>query len=236
MSRYGKVNHGCKVCRDAGKCKEEWMSHDTTNGSGLVICLTLLNQECRYCGDLGHTPKYCVKAAKDKADRERDAAKFKAFQERQQRIKSFNSKSSVKSKEQPKAQTGRFAMLCDDSDDESPRKAPSPKKKQSKTKVTVSDDESEFPALPSNTNIAMWPEHAPETLRGKPMAWNDMITMARGVMDGYVTPELSGLFDLKRDAKGLSERETKAAIHRQECFKGLNGKGWADLDSDDDDW
>jgi hypothetical protein len=82
----------------------------------------------------------------------------------------------------------------------------------------------------------MWPEHAPETLRGKPMAWNDMITMARGVMDGYVTPELSGLFDLKRDAKGLSERETKAAIHRQECFKGLNGKGWADLDSDDDDW
>jgi hypothetical protein len=50
---------------------------------------------------------------------------------------------------------------------------------------------------------------------------------------------MSGLCQLKSESKELSAREKAAAIHRQECFKGLNGKGWADLDSDDDedeDW
>jgi hypothetical protein len=46
---------------------------------------------------------------------------------------------------------------------------------------------------------------------------------------------MSGLCEFKSESKELSAREKAAAIHRQECFKGLNGKGWADLDSDDED-
>ena len=224
MSRVNKVSRHCNVCFQAGKCKEEYGSHWTSE-NGRIICLTLLNQACRHCGDLGHTPKYCQKLAKEKAD----GAKYAHFVGRQERIRTYKETSKKPSASVVPA-TSRFAILMDD--DEETESSGSPRRTQKKAPAVVE----EFPQLPSKSNVAIWPEHAPETLRGKPMAWTDMITMARGVMDGYVAPEMSGLFDLKRESKEMSQREKAAVIHRQECFKGLNGKGWADLDSDDEDW
>jgi hypothetical protein len=217
----------CKVCKDAGKSAEQYSSHWPKDNAGRVICITLLNQSCRYCEESGHTVKYCPKLAKDK----KNDAKFSHFVDRKERIRVYEEKSTGKKHSVVAPAVGRFALLMDDNEsDDSPSREPrSPKRTEKKAPVE------EFPALPGNA--AIWPEHAPAPLRGKPMAWSDMITMARGVMDGYVTPEMSGLFDLKREPKEMSAREKAAAIHRQECFKGLNGKGWADLDdSDDEDW
>ena len=57
----------CPVCKSSGKSKEVYTSHfvkDKPNGE--VVCPTLLNQECNYCHEKGHTPKHCPKlAAKD---------------------------------------------------------------------------------------------------------------------------------------------------------------------------
>jgi len=48
----------CKVCFDAGKSDQEYMSHYVKSGLKLV-CPTLLNQACLTCGERGHTSGYC---------------------------------------------------------------------------------------------------------------------------------------------------------------------------------
>ena len=52
----------CTVCHAAGKSMEEYTSHYVKNQPGphgVVVCPTLLSQECRYCHERGHTPKFC---------------------------------------------------------------------------------------------------------------------------------------------------------------------------------
>jgi hypothetical protein len=52
------MNKCCKVCKDAGKNASVYETH-WVRERGVVVCPTLLSQECRYCGKNGHTPKYC---------------------------------------------------------------------------------------------------------------------------------------------------------------------------------
>ena len=59
MSIQNNVQPNCKVCRDAGKSEEEYLSHWVRSKSGKVTCPTLLSQNCRNCGKNGHTIKYC---------------------------------------------------------------------------------------------------------------------------------------------------------------------------------
>ena len=57
-----KATAYCKVCHDAGRPKSEYTSHfvkDKKGPGGKVVCPLLLNQECRYCHQKGHTPKEC---------------------------------------------------------------------------------------------------------------------------------------------------------------------------------
>jgi hypothetical protein len=49
----------CKVCKDSGKTEPEYTSHFVKDKSGEVRCPTLLNQECKYCKQTGHTVKFC---------------------------------------------------------------------------------------------------------------------------------------------------------------------------------
>ena len=52
----------CPCCKSAGKSKEEYTSHfvkDQPGPHGVVVCPTLLSQECKYCHVKGHTPKFC---------------------------------------------------------------------------------------------------------------------------------------------------------------------------------
>jgi hypothetical protein len=66
----------CKVCFDAGKPESEYTSHwvrslPDRNGKSTVTCPTLLNTECRYCYQSGHTIKFCKVLEKQNKDRER---------------------------------------------------------------------------------------------------------------------------------------------------------------------
>ena len=57
-----KTSAYCKVCHDAGRPRHEYTSHfvkDKKGPDGKVVCPLLLNQECRYCHEKGHTPKQC---------------------------------------------------------------------------------------------------------------------------------------------------------------------------------
>ena len=57
-----KATAYCKVCKDAGRPLSEYTSHfvkDKKGPDGKVVCPLLLNQECRYCHEKGHTPKEC---------------------------------------------------------------------------------------------------------------------------------------------------------------------------------
>jgi hypothetical protein len=120
----------CKVCHDAGKSEKEYTSHYVRSApgpEGKVVCPTLLSQECGYCGDCGHTPKFCPtlaaqKAAEQKAQKQ--VAKKAALEKRE---------AAPKPAAQAKKPTNAniFAALDSDSDTET-----QPKKQVSKAKTT----------------------------------------------------------------------------------------------------
>jgi hypothetical protein len=52
----------CKVCFDTGKPESVYTSHyvrDVPGESGVVVCPTLLDIQCRYCKKRGHTTSKC---------------------------------------------------------------------------------------------------------------------------------------------------------------------------------
>lgn len=62
-----KIVMKCKVCADAKKPEKVVTSHFTKNKNGVVVCPTLLEQECRYCHKKGHTVKFCKMLEKNNA-------------------------------------------------------------------------------------------------------------------------------------------------------------------------
>ena len=100
----------CKVCHDAGKPESEYTSHfvkSAPSADGVVVCPTLLSQQCGYCHTAGHTVSYC-----------------KLLKQHQKAKEHFNRKSEFletqtkTAVEQPKKNTSAFAALAEDSDDE----------------------------------------------------------------------------------------------------------------------
>jgi hypothetical protein len=65
------MSYKCKVCYDAGKPAAVYNSHYVKSfDRSKVTCPTILSIKCRYCGETGHTLKYCVKLAeKEKASK-----------------------------------------------------------------------------------------------------------------------------------------------------------------------
>lgn len=95
----------CKVCFDAGKPESEYTSHwvrtlPDRNGKSTVTCPTLLNTECRYCSQSGHTTKFCKVLEKHNKERE------------------YAAKVGIKkvAKKTPRPVANAFALLCEDSD------------------------------------------------------------------------------------------------------------------------
>lgn len=98
----------CKVCFDAGKPESEYTSHwvrtlPDRNGKTSVTCPTLLNTECRFCYQTGHTTKFCKVLEKQNKDRERAA---KAPEKPKKEVKKVSK------------QANTFASLCDDTESE----------------------------------------------------------------------------------------------------------------------
>jgi hypothetical protein len=103
----------CKVCHDAGKPESEYTSHyvrslPDRNGNTMVTCPTLLCTECRYCGNYGHTAKFCPIMAANK-------------NQYKNQYKNQNQNQNYKQREMPKKTiaASSFAVLVDsDSEDE----------------------------------------------------------------------------------------------------------------------
>ena len=236
----------CKVCMDAGKSAQEYGSHWPKDKDGVTVCPTLLSQECRYCEEMGHTVKYCQLLARNNAD----AAKRLALMARQERTRAHQEAQVKKPVAVPMASTGRFAMLMDDdsSDELPPSPCRSPRRGPKKTLVAPSLKE-EFPSLggswrkssvapevakTSFMEMAVKPKEVAlaekqtreEERLGKAIA-TGMVIIDRGSQGVVMTPP-------PKTAKQL-EMEREKAVHRMDCFNGRNGKGWADMDSDDED-
>jgi len=108
----------CKVCHDAGKPESDYTSHHVRSlpdrqGNTKVTCPTLLNTECRYCYELGHTAKFCPAIASRKKTEDR------VQREEERRV--IQQKAPVAMK--PKAITNAYAALYESDDEAAPAPA-----------------------------------------------------------------------------------------------------------------
>lgn len=101
----------CKVCRDAGKSSSVFNSHFTKDRQGNTICPTLLNQECRWCREKGHTVKYCQKLAEKNA---REQVKEKEQERPSHQVHDRRVQQKKQEKQENPQNHGRFALLMDD--------------------------------------------------------------------------------------------------------------------------
>jgi hypothetical protein len=245
FSRVNKVvvKPCCKVCKDAGKSAQEYGSHWPKDKDGVTVCPTLLSQECRYCEEMGHTVKYCPVLARSNAE----AAKRLASKDRLKRIQAHEESQRSKQTQRNvtfERMTGRFAMLMDDDDsDDSPR---SPKRTQKKAPASLKE---EYPALGGSwRKSSVAPEVAKVSfmemaVKPKEVALAEKQTreeerLGRAIATGMVIIERGSqgvvMTPPPKTAKQV-EMERKKAVHQMECFKGLNGKGWGDMESDDEE-
>jgi hypothetical protein len=130
MSRNIMKKPYCKVCQDAGKPESEYTSHwvksmPDHSGKTIITCPILLSTECRFCGKLGHTTKFCPVVEQNKKEKEK-AERQKMF-EVSQKI----------SNPKPLKSSG-FDLLAEESSDSETEV------NVSKPKTTITED---FPAL-----------------------------------------------------------------------------------------
>lgn len=100
----------CKVCHDAGKPESEYTSHFVRSDLGpkaKVVCPTLLNLECRFCFEKGHTVSFCSVLKKQKNADKRAVARTE-----------FAEASVQATKKAPVKATNSFGALDNDLDDE----------------------------------------------------------------------------------------------------------------------
>ena len=210
----------CKVCKDAGKPESVFSTHWPKDAKGNTVCPTLLDQECRFCHQKGHTVKYCKELAKKIAQDEREKK-----QQQQPRAE--------EPKKQSAPQKPRFALLMEDED---------------------SDDEC-VPATTTTTSVQM-KEEFPElggtwTRRTQPTPVEGVSFVAMACKPREVAiaekqerekelQSVQGMVAITPTPLPQPQKKTEAELaakkkHSYECFRGVNGKSWADMDSDDED-
>jgi hypothetical protein len=207
-----------------------------------------LSQECRYCRASGHTVKYCKVLEKDNALR---AKRERQLERVQKNVELEQARTKPTTSVAPA--TGRFALLMnddDDSDDSPSRGLISPKRTQKKAPAPLKE---EFPSLGGTwRKNSVAPEVAKTSfmemaVKPKAVALAEKQTretraeeerLGRAIATGMVIIERGShgvvMTAPPKSAKQM-EMEREKAVHRMECFKGLNGKGWGDLDSDDEE-
>jgi hypothetical protein len=62
MSRSVKSSPSscCKACKDFGKSKSEYESHNTRDARGRLVCPTIRSNVCSKCSKIGHLPSRCT--------------------------------------------------------------------------------------------------------------------------------------------------------------------------------
>jgi len=123
----------CKVCHDAGKPEAEYTSHFVKSEpgvNGVVVCPTLLAQGCGFCHEYGHTVKYCMKLKNQQKDTKKNDERVHYLQRREDEVKKVDQK--------VKKSNSVFALLDEDSEDES---------KMAKKSKSIKKEPLSFPAL-----------------------------------------------------------------------------------------
>jgi hypothetical protein len=95
----------CKVCMDANKPKSVYSTHRVKH-NGVVVCPTLLSQECKYCHKKGHTVKFCSTLKKENERKEKQLADGSADKKKTQRVEFKD----------PISTTNRFRVLEEQED------------------------------------------------------------------------------------------------------------------------
>ena len=65
VSTSNKFNKCCKICKDSGKSKSDYESHNIRNDKGLICCPTIKAHQCKKCFRSGHFEKYCTVMSTD---------------------------------------------------------------------------------------------------------------------------------------------------------------------------
>jgi hypothetical protein len=203
------VKSYCKVCHDAGKSEKEYTSHFVKSApgpEGKVVCPTLLCQSCGYCGDCGHTPKFCPVLAAQKAAEEKalkQAARREVMEKREAE------KAAPKPAPVKKPSSNIFAALDSDSDEESKPKVskkvsqpqfiePKPvtsaaqvaSKVAAKPAAKLVANVNEFPALSATTKVAAKSE-AKTAAKSKPQFLSALNQACPGLKIAEKMPEVN---------------------------------------------
>ena len=224
----------CKVCKDAGKSESEYGSHWPKDSAGKTVCPTLLAQDCRYCGEAGHTVKYCQVLTKDNADK----AKSDAFWARQKRVAAAREESKPVAEFKPAK--GRFALLMDEDSDESPR---SPKRAEKKAPAPQKE---EFPALSgtwtrrptaaapvANVSFAEMANKSKEVALAEKQT-RDEERLGKAIAAGMVVIE-RGSQGVVMTAPPKTAQQIAREKFNHDCFNCTNGLGWGDAESSDEE-
>lgn len=242
-----KTSAYCKVCHDAGRPRHEYTSHfvkDKKGPDGKVVCPLLLNQECRYCHEKGHTPKQCplIKAKE---------AKRREYQKQEREYRSRPDSNGFRAvcshrhtgpcqHQAPKTRraahealtaklkpTNLFAAFCESSSDE----------EESKT----SDD---FPTLTSQPAApAVVVPSEPELTGWAMLAAKPAAAQPKHVVHVQMPPLPTVTQDAWDNDSAAAEEELDD--HRDEWseeFKKMKGMSWADLcdakytDNEEEEW
>lgn len=221
MKKGGAPKPYCKVCHDAGKMEAEYTSHwvKTKPGpDGVVVCPTLLAQECRYCHEMGHTPSCCKKLERDnkaraKEEHERERAKRTALHEAARAAET-----KKKNFGQVAKFSGGFAALGGDSDSEESPRAPRPRPVE------------EFPALCSASRSLLLDSATPAA-----GSYASMATKSKVQFELEQTQKENERLRAELAAK----KSMTYVVAAPRPYVPASRMNWADMDSDssdDEDW
>jgi len=217
----------CKVCFDAKKPQSVYESHYVKDREGKVTCVTLLEQECRYCYKTGHTVKFCPAVAANNAQKEKAENYHRRQQEAEERNKRQEQANAAAAAKAKMASKGGFAALVDsdDSDDEQrPKKLPNQAQKKE-----------EFPAL-----------GAPSKLVTKSVTEKTSFASALQKNPEKVQKEreeaaaASGFTVLSRNTDGTTRKQeikmpSSMPSSSEPVFVKRKITNWASMDSEDED-
>lgn len=114
-----KATSYCKVCHDAGRSRSEYTSHfvkDKKGPCGKVVCPLLLSQECRYCHEIGHTPKECPEILAKNVKRRNHEQLMRDNQKRPD-VNGFSSTHAIRNRRhvgvsKPQVSTSGHKVIC----------------------------------------------------------------------------------------------------------------------------
>ena len=211
MSKIVKQTKCCKVCVDAGKVESIYSSHWVKDNNGVVICPTLLSQDCRYCRLPGHTITHCSLYSKRN---EMNSAVTKLTA--QLKTKKTEKKELKKAKQET-GSGSRYAAFIDYGDDSDGEDA----HKKKKAKTVEAEAEPVIKKITFADIVAR--------------------TIVEPKMVVHIAPTEEVMAKLNNTNKSPNEifeteqRRQLRDVRNKQAFRGLNGLSWADMEDDTDD-